>query len=228
VIIRLHLLWYATDKYPRADKPRPTSYHDREYAPSWSWAAVIGRKTFAWKENYSFSELDRLTPKIEILELNVEPENPMLNPYGAVKSGGYLRARGFLCPGRAKYWPGYNGPEYCRWTPSVNTELSSVEIQPDVPDTFRQQAADPNSMFYLLPICAQFEDKNPVFGAVDPTGFTKTHGLVLAKESADNDDEDGPYRRVGYFEFEPGAMYGWVLEWAFWEDLGTEKDIRIV
>lgn len=30
----LHLLWYANNKYPRADKPRSRKHHDRDYAAS--------------------------------------------------------------------------------------------------------------------------------------------------------------------------------------------------
>ncbi|KAK0648464.1 heterokaryon incompatibility protein-domain-containing protein [Cercophora newfieldiana] len=224
----LQLLWYATDKYPKSKKPLPTKHHDHDYVPSWSWAAVIGRKSFVWKQEYSLSELDRLTPKAEILEVNVEPRNKALNPYGAVKSGGYMRVKGLLCSGNVEYWTGDDGVEYVNWKPSVDIELSSVTIQPDVLDIFKQEMGGADVVVYLLPLCAQLEDKNPVFGTIHPTGFTRTHGLVLAKVAASGNTRAESYRRVGYFEFEPGNMYGWVLEWAMWEDLGTEKEIRIV
>ncbi len=217
----LHLLWYASEKYPRDETL--SKHHERDYAPSWSWASVIGRKTFVWKKNYSYhpNPIDVLTQKAEILDISAEPVDAKLSPYGAVKTGSSMRVRGLLCPGRIEYSPLRDSTECVDWRPSADVGLHAVTVQPDVPAAFRRLATAPDTTFYLLPLCAKFEDKNPEFGTISLTGFTMVYGLVVV---ADGES----HKRVGYFEFEPGNMYGWVLEWAMWEDLGTEREIQIV
>jgi Heterokaryon incompatibility protein (HET) len=91
--IPLGLLW-RTKSNPHTRMTVISRRYQEYYAPSWSWASVTGPTEFIALpgRKYNF----KLVPDLTIVDAACEPVGT--NPYGPVRTGGYLRVRGLLAP----------------------------------------------------------------------------------------------------------------------------------
>ncbi|KAI0774664.1 HET-domain-containing protein [Trametes elegans] len=187
------LLWYKSLETRFA---RPTRYR----APSWSWAAVDGHVLAGSADDRLDPDVDA-TRRCEVLACEVVPATPLL-PLGKVVSG-TLRLRAVLLE--------------ATWNPDSPT-----------PDLFMPEGATPtvtpghpesptSSLYTTEPIhigCAypdSLEDASEIWAV--PVLWNESAQYAAGLIVASMGDEEGVFRRVGYFhspEDSPGGL-SWML-----------------
>ena len=209
-----YLLWKPDYDYIRSSNLRNIPRrHEMYYAPSWSWASIIGPVEYAgpmtWFGGpYPIDKGEMLWQAndgsviLEMLDAHSVQLGP--NPFGYPKSA-TLTVRGYMAPasfqGKKKALPAQSsengGVLVSTTTSATNESPASADFEPDVPNERAEVSL--GDLLYLLFVK---ESGDSWEGASSKTSSGYGDGLVLRPV----DGENSTYNRVGTFRYQGAAL----------------------
>ncbi|KFY45755.1 hypothetical protein V494_00801 [Pseudogymnoascus sp. VKM F-4513 (FW-928)] len=200
--------------------------HGKYYAPSWSWASVIGPVVYKELEERSCLEGNGRSygkyggeynwghenMKIILSILSVQCEQQGLKPFGPPKSA-YLHVRGHTASAtlhsKTKKLPAQSSGNGGLLLGTDKPSAAEADFEPDVKDAYAEVSIGDK-------VCLLFTIESPHAGD-DVRRYTWGRGLVLRTVAV-----GGPYIRVGTFRFQ-GAE-----SWKKWREIREVNTLRLI
>ena len=195
--------------------------HKEYYAPSWSWASVIGPVMYKDQGAASFHGGKREPYPInrgesswndgsmlEVLQIRGVPKG--LNPFGPPRSAA-LNVRGFVAPARfhskVKGLPAQSSTNGGLLLGTDTSSYAQADFEPDVPDAYAEVSL--GDVVYLLFTAESRQAGDGI------SSYAWGRGLVLTESG-------GLYSRVGTFRFQDN------VRWEKWRELRDKRTIWMI
>jgi hypothetical protein len=200
--------------------------HEGYYAPSWSWASVIGPVQYKelcgkspfgrWREAYPINrgesdwDEENMNSLLKVLEF--QSMQAGLNPFGPPQSA-TLKVHGYVASarfhGRVKDLPLQSSSNGGLLLGTDTSSSAQADFEPDVLDAYAEVSIrDEVQLLFMV-------ERRPAGDGISRYALGRGLVLVAATEGG------GLYRRVGTFRFQ-GAE-----RWEKWRELRNECTIRL-